>query len=287
MRYAGLEIKWKAGDLMYNIPRSLLLGLGVFSMLATGCASQSVSDATSTIASSSNNSSGQSRALVHKEDSTLTANNNSKNDRHTAPLSSQVLKQTKILDEIEYLNPLRSVRAFVQTTAGSLQIISVGPEWVGRLGAPSNYGEAADRTFHGNYMVIYIHHGIRQVLTSYQDMMFIQPSFKPAAFTKVTLDEADLYLLAPQYRDGHALEYTAFAIRKSDGSAMALRFVTPQGSHYSAGNTPLIHPGNEHNRLVTRLPQGPGGEHNDQLYDIFTYRLNLQQGTLVLEQNYN
>ena len=150
------------------------------------------------------------------------------------------------------------------------------------MGAPSCFGIETDRSFTGNYSVQYSTNQVTNEVTTLEDLTFIQPTTAPVEMIRLPFQDADVFILAPQYRDCHGIQIYAFAVEHDTGRAVQLRFqdesMVSYFSYYRPGTVPEV----KENRLVLQSTEGPGGEGSPDYKPMRIYRLDLKQGVMVL-----
>lgn len=162
--------------------------------------------------------SGKDKAVISKE------NRDSNSSTSPKAIKSQFPDEApaRIIDKVENTT---SIRAEIQTDEGILRVESKGPEEIGHLDAPSNYGQEGDLTFQSNYNIIYEQDNKKQIVKELPALTFIQPTDKPISFHKVPFKKADVYLLTPQHQAAHGYTFYAVVIGKGSGKAVPLSFV--------------------------------------------------------------
>lgn len=177
-----------------------------------------------------------------------------------------------------------AVRAQGTGPEGKVLVVAEGSEAVQRLGAPSCFGIETDLSFSGRYHVIYAAaDGSETEIGVLEDRTFIQPNSEPVEMIRLSLQEADVFLLAPQYRDCHAIEIYAFAMDRGTGEAFPLSFKEGVSSFVTSYYRPLSQPMVRKNRLVLESTEGPGGEGSPDYDREREYRLDLRERALILE----
>jgi len=177
-----------------------------------------------------------------------------------------------------------TVRAQGIGPVGKLLVVAEGSEAVQRLGAPSCFGMESDQKFSGRYDVIYTAaDGSVTKIGVLEDRTFIQPNSEPVEMIRLPLQDADVFLLAPQYRDCHAIEIYAFAMDRGTGEAFPLSFKEKEASFATSYYKPLSQPAVRNNRLVLQSTEGPGGEGSPDFDGEREYRLDLREKALILE----
>ncbi|WP_339293070.1 hypothetical protein MKY48_12840 [Paenibacillus sp. FSL W8-0187] len=175
-----------------------------------------------------------------------------------------------------------TIRAQGVTDEGRLRVIAVGQEKITTLGAPSCFGIETDMSFTGNYSVQYSTNQVTNEVTTLGDLTFIQPTSAPVDMIRLPFQAADVFILAPQYRDCHGIQIYAFAVEHETGKAVQLRFqdesLVSYFSYYRPGTTPMV----KDNKLVLESTEGPGGEGSPDYKPKRMYRLDLKQGVMVL-----
>ncbi|MCI1777235.1 MAG: hypothetical protein LKI04_24810 [Paenibacillus lautus] len=175
-----------------------------------------------------------------------------------------------------------TVRAQGVTDEGRLRVIAVGQEKITTLGAPSCFGIETDRSFTGNYSVQFSTNQVTNEVTTLEDLTFIQPTTAPVEMIRLPFQDADVFILAPQYRDCHGIQIYAFAVEHDTGRAVQLRFqdesLVSYFSYYRPGTVPEV----KENRLVLQSTEGPGGEGSPDYVSERMYQLDLRQNALVL-----
>ncbi|NQX47240.1 hypothetical protein HQN87_18055 [Paenibacillus tritici] len=172
---------------------------------------------------------------------------------------------------INSVNEAGTVRARAATERGELLMISSGPEERGHLNVSSNYGLEGDQTYQADYSIVYREDGQDQELLKFPALLFVRQSDQVLKFDKVSFKDAEVYLLAPQYKSGHGLVAYAFAVNKISGEVFPLSFV--QGELVQ---DMLVYseiqpaPANLNEQLVVHSPEGAGGdpELKPRVYDL-------------------
>ncbi|MGG4341866.1 hypothetical protein [Paenibacillus lautus] len=175
-----------------------------------------------------------------------------------------------------------TIRAQGFTDEGRLSVVAVEQEKITALGAPSCFGIETDVSFTGNYSVQYSTNQVTNEVTTLGDLTFIQPTSAPVDMIRLPFQAADVFILAPQYRDCHGIQIYAFAVEHETGKAVQLRFqdesLVSYFSYYRPGTTPMV----KDNKLVLESTEGPGGEGSPDYKPKRMYRLDLKQGVMVL-----
>jgi len=175
-----------------------------------------------------------------------------------------------------------TIRAQGVTDEGRLNVIAVGQEKITTLGAPSCFGIETDRSFTGNYSVQYSTNQGTNEVTTLEGLTFIQPTSAPVDMIRLPFQDADVFILAPQYRDCHGIQIYAFAVEHETGKAVQLRFqdesLASYFSYYRPGTVPEV----KENKLVLQSTEGPGGEGAPDYVSERRYQLDLTQNALVL-----
>lgn len=181
-------------------------------------------------------------------------------------------------------NAEETIRAQGVTEEGRLSVVAVEKEKITKLGAPSCFGHEIDLSFTGNYSVRYGSHGVTGEVTTLEDITFIQPSSAAVDMIRLPFQDADVFILAPQYKDCHGIEIYAFAVDHGTGHAVQLRFqeetIVSDTSYYRPGTIPMV----KENKLVLQSTEGPGGEGSSDFKLTRMYRLDLRQNAMVLVQ---
>ncbi|QUL54508.1 hypothetical protein KDC22_30245 [Paenibacillus tritici] len=172
---------------------------------------------------------------------------------------------------INSVNEAGTVRARAATERGELLMISSGPEERGHLNVSSNYGLEGDQTYQADYSIVYREDGQDQELLKFPALLFVRQSDQVLKFDKVSFKDAEVYLLAPQYKSGHGLVAYAFAVNKISGEVFPLSFVQGelvQDMLVFSENQPA--PANLNEQLVVHSPEGAGGdpELKPRVYDL-------------------
>ncbi|MEC0306964.1 hypothetical protein P4H67_09360 [Paenibacillus lautus] len=178
-----------------------------------------------------------------------------------------------------------TIRAQGVTDRGRLSVVAVEKEKITTLGAPSCFGLETDLSFTGNYSVRYPSHGVTGEVATLEDITFIQPTSAAVDMIRLPFQDADVFILAPQYKDCHGIEIYAFAVDHETGHAVQLRFqeemMVSDTSYYRPGTIPMV----KDNKLVLESTEGPGGEGSSDSKLTRTYRLDLRQNAMVLVQD--
>lgn len=168
------------------------------------------------------------------------------------------------------------------TDEGVLSVIPLKKENMKQLGAPSCFGLDTDLSITGDYIVRYRSKDVMKELATLKDMTFIQPTDDPVQMTRLSFQEADVFILAPQYRDCHGIEIYSFAVDQETGQAVQLQFqdesLISNTSYYRPGSIPLV----KNNRLVLESTEGPGGEGSPDYKPIRLYQLDIENAVMVL-----
>lgn len=176
-------------------------------------------------------------------------------------------------------NDKGTIRARTATGHGELLMISSSPEERGHLNVSSNYGLEGEQTYQADYSIVFREGKQDQVLLKLPAFLFVQPADHILNFEQISFEEADVYLLTPQYKSGHGLLGYAFAIDKRSGGAFPLSFA--QDSIVQATLTyselqPL--PANDNEQLTVHLPVGAGG---DPELEPRLYRLDMDKRQFI------
>ncbi|KOR88924.1 hypothetical protein [Paenibacillus solani] len=175
-----------------------------------------------------------------------------------------------------------TIRAQGITEEGMLSVIPLMKENMQQLGAPSCFGLDTDLSITGDYIVQYRSKNATNELATLKDMTFIQPTDDPVQMIRLSFHEADVFILAPQYRDCHGIEIYAFAVNQGTGHAVQLQFqdesLISNTSYYRPGSIPLV----KNNRLVLESTEGPGGEGSPNYKPIRLYQLDLENAVMIL-----
>ncbi|WP_164514992.1 hypothetical protein [Paenibacillus lentus] len=174
------------------------------------------------------------------------------------------------------MNKDGTLRAQTNTDFGELIVVANGKEEVGHLNAPSVAGLEGDLTFQGNYTVINIIDGRKQEVTELKEITFIQQSDRPANFDKVSFKD----FLTPQYTSGHGLDAYAIAVNKSNGEAIALKFMKNSATTDTLNHTndQLVNE-NGYLKVVPGISAGTSEENAD----ITLYNLDLTKKYFIAE----
>jgi len=175
-----------------------------------------------------------------------------------------------------------TIRAQGITQEGMLSVIPLEKENMKQLGAPSCFGLDTDLSITGDYIVKYRSKNEMYEVAALKAMTFIQPTDDPVQMTRLSFQEADVFILAPQYRDCHGIEIYAFAVNQRTGHAVQLQFqdetLISNTSYYRPGSIPLV----KNNRLVLESTEGPGGEGSPDYKPIRLYQLDIENAVMVL-----
>lgn len=173
-----------------------------------------------------------------------------------------------------------TIRAQGFTDQGRLSVVAVEKEKITTLGAPSCFGIETDQSFTGNYIVRYSYNEVTDEVTTLDDLTFIQPTSAAVHMVRLPFQDADVFILAPQYQDCHAIQIYAFAVEHDTGKAVQLRFqdklTVSYTSYYRPGTAPMV----KDNKLVLQSTEGPGGEGSPDYKPTRMYRLDLKQGIM-------
>lgn len=175
-----------------------------------------------------------------------------------------------------------TIRAQGFTDEGRLSVVAVEQEKITTLGAPSCFGIETDMSFTGNYSVQYSTNQVTNEVTTLGDLTFIQPTSAPVDMIRLPFQAADVFILAPQYRDCHGIQIYAFAVEHETGKAVQLRFQEELSVSYTSYYRPGTEPMVKDNKLVLESTEGPGGEGSPDYKPKRMYRLDLKQG--IMEQ---
>lgn len=175
-----------------------------------------------------------------------------------------------------------TIRAQGFTDEGRLSVVAVEQEKITTLGAPSCFGIETDLSFAGKYIVRYSYNEITYEVTTLDDLTFIQPTSAAVNMVRLPFQEADVFILAPQYQDCHAIQIYAFAVEHDTGKAVQLRFQDELSVSYTSYYRPGTEPMVKDNMLVLQSTEGPGGEGSPDYKPKRMYRLDLKQG--IMEQ---
>lgn len=175
-----------------------------------------------------------------------------------------------------------TIRAQGVTDEGRLNVIAVGQEKITTLGAPSCFGIETDRSFTGNYSVQYSTNKATNEVATLEGLTFIQPTSAPVDMIRLPFQAADVFILAPQYRDCHGIQIYAFAVEHETGKAVQLRFQDESSVSYFSYFRPGTAPEVKENKLVLQSTEGPGGEGSPDYVSERMYQLDLRQNALVL-----
>ncbi|EFU41552.1 hypothetical protein PVOR_14404 [Paenibacillus vortex V453] len=176
-----------------------------------------------------------------------------------------------------------TIRAEGTTDEGTLQVVAVDKEEITELGAPSCFGLETDLSFKGDYKVKYTAEGTSEDVVVLEDLTFIQPTSASLQMIRLPFQEADVFILAPQYKDCHGIQIYAFAVEHGSGKAVQLQFEEEfsraSTSYYRPGTTPTV----KDNKLVLKSTEGPGGEGSPE-YNMAErmYQLDLRQNAMVM-----
>lgn len=177
-------------------------------------------------------------------------------------------------------NPANQVRAEgITSSSGKLTIAPAMEETIGTLGAPSCYGLETDYTYEGNYVVTYASGQTQQPVTELKDLTFIQPTEETLSLSRLDFPDAEVFLLAPQYKDCHGISIYAFAVDKASDTAFVLSFIEDGVQRSTSYYHPLTEPAVVDGMLVLESSEGPGGETQEGPLPRH-YKLNLQDRQL-------
>lgn len=185
------------------------------------------------------------------------------------------LEETSQHDEVETLTPdspyskvvqidvyqeTPTVRAGIETDNGELHVVSNGKEAIGHVTIPSVLGVEGDYFYQGDYDVIYEHNQDKVVIKQLPDLVFVQPSEKPASFKKISFQAMDVFLLTPEYTASRGHNAYAFGIDKKSGEAFAITFKNAARVWETVNYEKVSTPVNENEKLVvtTRDTRGQG-----------------------------
>lgn len=175
-----------------------------------------------------------------------------------------------------------TIRAQGITDEGMVSVIPLERENMKQLGAPSCFGLDTDLSITGDYIVQYRSKNDMYEVAALKDMTFIQPTDDPVQMTRLSFQEADVFILAPQYRDCHGIEIYAFVVDQKTGRATQLQFqdesLISNTSYYRPGSIPVV----KNNRLALESTEGPGGEGSPDFKPIRLYQLDLENAVMVL-----
>ncbi|WP_340026095.1 hypothetical protein MHI24_13500 [Paenibacillus sp. FSL K6-1096] len=174
---------------------------------------------------------------------------------------------------IDSVNAEGTVRA--RTSAGpgegELLMISSSTEERGHLNVSSNYGLEGEQTYQADYSIVYRKGQQDQVLLKLPAFLFVQPADRVLEFTVIHFEQAEVFLLAPQYKSGHGLVAYAFAMDKKSGLVFPVSFKQGEIVHDTLVYSELPpFPANEDEQLVVYAPVGAGGdpEPGPQRYEL-------------------
>ncbi|MGG3281425.1 hypothetical protein [Paenibacillus solani] len=175
-----------------------------------------------------------------------------------------------------------TIRAQGITEEGKLSVIPLEKENMKQLGAPSCFGLDTDLSITGDYIVQYRSKDDTNEIATLKDMTFIQPTNDPVQMIRLSFQEADVFILAPEYKDCHGIEIYAFAVDQETGHAVQLQFqdesLISNRSYYRPGSIPLV----KNNRLALESAEGPGGEGSPEYKPIRLYQLDIENAVMVL-----
>ncbi|MEK4519859.1 hypothetical protein NSS64_31745 [Paenibacillus sp. FSL H8-0122] len=190
----------------------------------------------------------------------------------TAGLTSQFppdgLAGSVIIDSV---NAEGTVRARTSAGQGELLMISSSPEERGHLNVSSNDGLEGEQTYQADYSIVYRAEKQDQVLLKLPAFLFVRPTDQVLEFGQVSFKNAEVYLLAPQYKSGHGLVAYAFAMEKGSGEVFPLSFKQGEIIHDMLVYSELPpFPANQNEQLVVHSPEGAGGEPElkSRVYDL-------------------
>lgn len=178
-----------------------------------------------------------------------------------------------------------TIRAQGATAEGMFSVTAAEKEEITELGAPSCLGLETDLSFKGDYKVRYAANGVSDEVAVLENLTFVQPTSAAVQMIRLPFQEADVFLLAPQYKDCHGIQIYAFAVEHESGKAVQLQFEEEfsrtDTSYYRPGTTPMV----KENQLVLESTEGPGGEGSSEDMVERMYRLDLKQNAMVLVLN--
>lgn len=140
-------------------------------------------------------------------------------------------------------------------------MIASSSEERGHLEASSNDGLEGEQTYQADYSIVYRSGKQDQVLLKLPAFLFVRPSDQVLEFDKFSFKNAEVYLLAPQYKSGHGLVAYAFAVNKISGEVFPLSFKQGEIVHDTLVYSELPpFPANQNEQLVVHSPEGAGGD---------------------------
>lgn len=150
-------------------------------------------------------------------------------------------------------------------------MISGSPEERGHLNVSSNDGLEGEQTYQADYSIVYRVGKQDQVLLKLPAFLFVQPTDRVLEFAVIRFKEAEVYLLAPQYKSGHGLVAYAFAMEKASGEVFPLSFKQGEIVHDTLVYSELPpFPANQNEQLAVHSPEGAGTdpELKPRVYDL-------------------
>ncbi|WP_235191713.1 hypothetical protein [Paenibacillus sp. FSL R7-277] len=172
---------------------------------------------------------------------------------------------------VDSINARGTIRARSAAGQGELLMIASSSEERGHLEASSNDGLEGEQTYQADYSIVYRSGDQDQVLLKLPAFLFVRPSDQVLEFDKVSFKDAEVYLLAPQYKSGHGLVAYAFAMEKGSGEVFPLSFKQGEIVHDTLVYSELPpFPANQNEQLVVHSPEGAGGdpELKPRVYDL-------------------
>ncbi|MEK4004096.1 hypothetical protein [Paenibacillus sp. FSL H3-0333] len=162
---------------------------------------------------------------------------------------------------VDSINASGTIRARSAAGQGELLMIASSSEERGHLEASSNYGLEGEQTYQADYSIVYRAEKQDQVLLKLPAFLFVRPTDQVLEFDKVSFKNAEVYLLAPQYKSGHGLVAYAFAMEKGSREVFPLSFKQGEIIHDMLVYSELPpFPANQNEQLVVHSPEGAGGE---------------------------
>lgn len=175
------------------------------------------------------------------------------------------------LVRIDSVNDAGMIRARSAAGQGELLMIASGPEERGHLNVSTNNGLEGEQTYQADYSIVYRSGKQDQVLLKLPAFLFVRPSDQVLEFDTVRFKDAEVYLLAPQYKSGHGLVAYAFAVDKISGEVFPLSFKQGGIVHDTLVYSEIQPaPANQNEQLVVHSPEGAGTdpELKPRVYDL-------------------
>lgn len=191
---------------------------------------------------------------------------------------------TPTLVRTQALLASETVRAEGKIGNGILKVVADGKEEIVALGAASCLGIETDLSFTANYKAQLLSENKVAKVADLGELRFIQPNALPIEMMRLPFQGADVFILAPQYQDCHAIEIYAFAVGHGSSSAVQLQFqgeTISSKSYYRPGSVPRL----RNNHLILESTEGPGGEGSPEFRSERVFQLDLARNMFVQVQH--